>query len=160
MHKLIFFLFAFYSINLIAQQQQVTTIYPYGKAGKWGIIDSQREIIQQPKYDSIGFFYGIGWVETTAIVKKKGKLGLIDKNGKIILKPKYEEIATVGYHARDFQKVRKGENWGLVNRSSGDFILKLEYEEIERFEGRESPTTYVKKGWQIWCVQFEKRIPY
>ncbi len=156
MNKLIIVFFSFYSINLIAQQQKTFSIYPFGTAEKWGIITYEKEVVVKPKYDSIGFFYGIDRVETTAILKKKGKFGFIDGNGKIVLKPKYEEIATVGYLARSYQKVRKGNTWGLVNRSSGDFILKPEYEEIERFEGRESPATYVKKNEKYGVFNLEK----
>ena len=45
MHKLFIVFFSFYSINLIAQEQKVSIVYPFGKAEKWGIINTQKEMI-------------------------------------------------------------------------------------------------------------------
>ena len=156
MHKISFVFFCFFSLNLFAQNQNMIQYYPFGKGEKWGIINSEREVVSKPKYDSIGFFNDIDRPGTTADVKKKGKLGLIDIEGKIILKPKYDEISTAGYHARDFMQIRKGDSWGLVNRTTGELKLKVEYEEIGQFYGLKKAAAVIKKDGKYGVYSLEK----
>jgi hypothetical protein len=156
MCKLFIVFFSFYSINLIAQQQKISAVYPFGKAEKWGVINSEKEIVKKPKYDSIGFFTNIDRPGNSAVLKKNDKLGLINTKGKIILKPKYDEITTAGYRGREYQKIRKGNSWGLANRTTGKIKLKCEYEAIGEFEGKENPSTVVKKNGKFGVYGLEK----
>ena len=144
MQKLIIVLLCFFSLNLYAQEEKLTAVYPFGKADKWGVISSEREVIKKPKYDSIGFFFYLNKPAASAVFKKGNKLGLISRNGKVILKPKYDEFVTAGYHARDYHKVRLGEKWGLVNKTTGEIKLAIEYDEIKRFDGRNKAAAVIK----------------
>ena len=145
MYRLIFVCFCFYGSFLIAQTQETTAVYPFGKADKWGIINSEREIIIKPKHDSIGLFNYDDKNNASAVVVKRGKSGLINSNGKVILKSRYDEFRYAGYYAMHFLKARIGDAWGLVDRYSGKVIIEPEYEEIEKFQGRRQPAAVVKK---------------
>ena len=156
MQKSIIIFLCFYSLNVTAQEEKVEQVYPFGKADKWGVISGDSEVIKKPKYDSIGFFSDMNRPGNSAVLKKNSKLGLINTKGKVIVKPKYDQFAIAGFHARDYQKVRKGDKWGLVSRISGKFILKPEYEKIEGFDGKENPAAVVKKDGKFGVFSLNK----
>lgn len=56
-----------------------------------GFIDTDGNVVVEPKYDGIGKFdeYHQGWLQ----VFKNGYIGFIDENGREVVKPVYTEIA-------------------------------------------------------------------
>ena len=155
MQKLVIVFLCLFSLNLYAQEEKVTAVYPFGKADKWGIISAEKEVIKKPKFDSIGFFFFLNKPAASAVVKKGDKLGLISRNGKVILKPKYDEFVTAGYHASDYRKVRLGEKWGLVNKGTGKIKLAIEYDEIKSFDGRKKAAAVVKNDGKFGVYSLE-----
>jgi hypothetical protein len=109
MKDILFTIIAFiYSLNCFAQEQLI----PYRQNNKWGFASIKREIIVQPKYDSVGFFnYGLAWV------KKGRKYGYIDNKGEVVIKIQYSKvdnfwndgIAIVEYKGKKYSINKTGE---------------------------------------------------
>lgn len=99
--KGVFFVFlGMYAFVGISQSYEVV---PFEKGGKWGLLNSKKQIVQFPAYDSVGFNdSGFGF-----IIKNKGKYGLLNPEGESLLPIKYKGIRdTLGYFILNTNKKR------------------------------------------------------
>lgn len=125
-------------LNVFSQEKTDSIIKPtyprnwtlVEKHNKQGFIDSDGNIIVEPKYDYISPFgeYQENW----ALVQRHNKFGFIDNNGCEVVKPKYSNI-------EQFNKYKKG--WALVEKRGklgfidieGNEILKPQFSNINVF---------------------------
>lgn len=92
---------------------------------KWGFINTEGEIIVEPKFDSItyGVSYPILNEEVVAIVELRGHLGVINKKGETIVPIEFDEI----YNEDNIILAIKNDKMGIYDYS-GRVILPVEYE--------------------------------
>lgn len=67
------------------------TVMPFSHKGKWGLVDSKREIVLSPTYDHIGFFEK-KHDNIYTIINDNNKYGLIDKKGEVVFSPQFERL--------------------------------------------------------------------
>ena len=129
--------------TLLSRQRNVSTqlLIPYRQKGRWGFMNTQRQLVVACKYDNAGVFS-----EGLAPVRTGGKFGYVNQQGVLSIPCQYEEarefaegMAVVrlpdGYHyidstgqplgsyrfaeAGSFQDglamVRQGDGWGFLN---------------------------------------------
>jgi WG containing repeat len=94
--------------------------------GKWGMTDTQGNMIISPIFDFIGSFTG----QSVAIVQVNQKLGVIDKKGNIILTPKYNNIRLL----TDSIWAVLDKKWLIIN-PRGKQIASDTYDEIQIIKG-------------------------
>ena len=82
-------LILFLSVKLIAQEK----IVPFYNNGKWGLMNSKKEIIVCPKFEEAYPPYG----SNLCRVKIKGKYGFLNFEGKYAIKPKYDSANDFEY---------------------------------------------------------------
>ena len=89
--------------------------------GKYGIIDSDGNVIVDFEYDFIFPFE-----DGLALVVKGSLMGAIDEFGTIIVPIIYDQI---GDFFKGLAEVKIKEKWGVIN-TSGEIIIPLEYEKV------------------------------
>ncbi len=92
------------------------------KDGKWGLIDSNFQVLLAPQFDQIDLFQ-----QGFATVTSGSAVGLIDKTGKIIVEPKYDVINP--FQEDGLAKVTKENKSGLVDKT-GKVIIEPKYDDI------------------------------
>lgn len=143
--------------------------FPIKVNKKWGLIDSEGQIVLQPVYDAIGEFKRFGY----AVMQRNGGVGLLDGKGREIIPPKYEDLKVLdslliavmdasewqvmnlrdeivlpkGYErvnvlSEKYIAFRRNDKWGLVN-NRGKQISAPEYDDI-RLE--QNDVFLVRKG--------------
>ena len=121
--------------------------------GKWGVIDSNKRMILEVKYEEIAKITGndsylvkengtwkmvnrraeelFTFVYDSAkemnanniVVQKDGKYGVIDYSGNVIIQPEYEDIS---YISGENYIAKKDNKYGIIN-SKGETLLNFEY---------------------------------
>ena len=75
--------------------------------GKWGFVDSGRNVVIPLRYDSVvSFQLGI------AAVNLNGKLGVIRQDGKYLIQPEYDTLMPIDC---GLYLAQKGAGWGVVS---------------------------------------------
>lgn len=75
--------------------------------GKWGFVDSSRNVVIPLRYDSVvSFQLGI------AAVNLNGKLGVIRQDGKYLIQPEYDTLMPIDC---GLYLAQKGAGWGVVS---------------------------------------------
>lgn len=97
--------------------------------GKWGCMDTARNIIIAPIYDRLSYFF-----EELAYFKLNGKYGFIDNHGNIVVEAQYDE-AGIFWHG--LAPVRKGNLWGYINKN-GEIVIPFKYDYAHSFFGGET----------------------
>ncbi len=115
------------SINTSSCQPDWQTI---NKDGYVGFLDSDNNIIVEPKYESIGKF-GEYKCEL-ALVNVSGYMGIIDNLGREIVAPKYNSIGKFGVYNEDWAEVSLDGYVGFID-INGEEIVKPKYDYIEKF---------------------------
>jgi len=123
---------------------------------KWGLIDSNGNMVLDAKYDAIGEFKKYGY----AVMQRAGRMGLLNEQGREIVSPRYDDLKVLdstmvavmdqgewlvvdlkgkvilpkGYDrvevwSEEFLAYTKRDKWGIVNRG-GKEILSAEFDEI------------------------------
>ena len=90
---------------------------------KWGVVDTNINIVIQPKFDSLGYSFAQG-----LIAAKSGKFwGYVDRTGTWVIPPKYEWYRAF---ANGKSLVAQKGKWGIIN-SRGETIIPLIYDYIK-----------------------------
>jgi len=119
----------------------VTSYFPVYTNGKWGVINSNGDVIIQPEYDEMVTIpdnktdificmYNVNYDENTYKTK------VLNSKNKEILK-EYELVEAIDnydknnniWYEKDILKVKNDEKYGLIN-NSGKELLACEYDEI------------------------------
>lgn len=106
----------------------------YSSDYKKGLIDSNGNVIVQPKYSNIRVSdnndYSINTDDNNPIiVGLNSKYGLIDRTGKVILEPQYDYM----YGFSDgLVKAKKGDKFDFID-ATGKVVLQSQYKEIGNF---------------------------
>ncbi len=92
---------------------------------KEGLIDTNGNIILEPKFDEISGYYQNGYMR----VRNNGKTGIIDEKGEIIIPIEYDDIS-------DFKNsvflAKKNKKWGMINEKN-NIVIPIEYNKIRFF---------------------------
>jgi hypothetical protein len=102
---------------------------------KAGFVDTKGQVAIQPKFQSVGYFYGgLAWAKLP-----EGKVGYINKTGDWVIQPQFEAAKEFDPVAR-MARVKSGEKWGYVSdtgqmlnielASYGDFVEGLCYGKV------------------------------
>lgn len=97
--------------------------FPIKQGHKWGLINSEGELVQSPLYDAIGEFKQYGY----AVMQREGKVGLLGKDGQEVLRPAYEDLKVLD---STLVAVMKGGEWMVVNLQ-GKIILDQGYDRVK-----------------------------
>jgi len=103
-----------------AQSQQY---YPIKQDNKWGLIDSDGEVVVSAKYDAIGEFKHFGF----AVMIREGGVGILNKKGAEVLPPKFQDLKILG---SNLVAVMENGFWRVINFQE-DTILEKGYEEVK-----------------------------
>ena len=115
---LTFMVLCFFQVCLMAQHY-----FPVKIDKKWGLIDSNGELVLEPVYDAIGEFKDFGY----AVMQRNGGVGLLDQHGKEIVKPDYEDLKVLD--STLIAVMDQGE-WMVINQF-GETILGKGYERVK-----------------------------
>lgn len=105
---LLIFIIFIYQLSVLAD------VSIFSENGKFGIKDSQGQILVEPKYKKL-----VRLGETSWIMQKGNKFGIINDSGDIITKPIYEQAERV---AGKYVKFRKGIKYCLLNENGQDIL--------------------------------------
>ena len=104
------------------------------KDGKYGLIDLEGKVLQEPQYEEITAVSGI---KNAFKVKKDNLYGIVDNEGKIIVQPQYVEITNLGNDNLSGYIVRNAEGkYGIIDYTASQ-VLEAKYEEIEKVYGND-----------------------
>lgn len=116
---------AFMVIALPITAQQY---FPIKVDQKWGLINAEGEVVQEPIYDAIGEFKQFGY----AVMQRKGKVGLLGQNGREVLRPAYEDLKVLD---STLVAVMDQGAWMVVNLQ-GSIVLDKGYRQVRVWESR------------------------
>ena len=104
------------------------------KDGKYGLINLEGKILQEPQYEEI---IAVPEIENAFRVKKDNLYGIVDNQGKIIIEPQYTEITNLGEDNLSGYIVKNTEGkYGIVDYTASK-VLETKYDEIERVHGND-----------------------
>lgn len=106
------------SVCLQAQQY-----FPVKQNKKWGLINTEGEIVLPPEYDAIGEFKRFGY----AIMQKNGGVGMLNRFGFEVIPPLYNDIKVLD--STLIAVMEQGE-WMVINLQQ-EIILNKGYERIQ-----------------------------
>lgn len=106
------------SVCLHAQQY-----FPVKQNKKWGLINTEGELVLPPEYDAIGEFKRFGY----AIMQKSGGVGMLNKFGFEVIPPLYNDIKVLD--STLIAVMDQGE-WMVINLDR-EIILNKGYERIQ-----------------------------
>jgi len=90
---------------------------------KIGLLNSEGEIVIQPKYQDISY----GQIGGMLGVENNGKWGFVDTTFKEVIKPTFDEVFSFYY---GWCPVRIGKTWGIID-TKGAWIVKPAYASID-----------------------------
>ena len=102
--------------------------FPIKVDKKWGLIDAEGRIVQEPIYDAIGEFKHYGH----AIMQREGEVGLLGQSGQEVLSPAYEDLKVLD---STLVAVMDQGAWMVVNLQ-GRTILEKGYERVRVWKSR------------------------
>ncbi|MCB0518284.1 MAG: WG repeat-containing protein [Lewinellaceae bacterium] len=102
-------------------------LFPIKKNNKWGLMDAEGRLVQQPVYDAIGEFKQYGY----AVMQRGGRVGILNSNGQEIVPPKYDDLKALD---STLITVMEEGRWKVVNLQ-GRVILHPGYERVEILSG-------------------------
>ena len=98
------------------------------KDNKYGLINLDGKVLQEPQYDEITAVSGI---ENAFKVKKDNLYGIVDNEGKIILQPEYADIINLGDDNLSGYIIKNQEQkYGIVDYTASQ-VLEAKYDSIE-----------------------------
>jgi WG containing repeat len=99
------------------------SLFPIKKDKKWGLMNAEGRLVQQPIYDAIGEFKQFGY----ATMQRQGQVGLLNSEGVEIVPPAYEDVKAVD--STLISVMEKGA-WKVINLE-GKVVLPTGYEQVE-----------------------------
>jgi hypothetical protein len=106
-------------------------LFPIKKNKKWGLMNADGRIVQQPVYDAIGEFKQFGY----AVMQREGKVGMLNSQGREIVPPKYKDLKTLDSM---LISVLEESSWKVINLE-GRIILQPGYERVEVLTSQNLP---------------------
>lgn len=126
--------------------------------GKWGLINSNGEIVYPFKSDC-----AIGFTDGFASIENDGKYGFINEKLEMFVKPKYDLVFNIH---EGFVSVCKNKKWGIMD-SSGHLIIPIRYDFIFEFYGGMAQVEFKNKfgyfnnkGELAIPIKYDKADPY
>lgn len=118
--------------------------------GKHGIISADGNVLIEPKYKwemGLGNPTDEGWV----ILDEQGHKGIMKSTGQVLIEPVYDKLYDI--NGRNSRKegwmVEKGEKKGVLDLS-GNWLIPLEYDKIERFYVFDRQHRMLKTNYVVW----------
>lgn len=106
------------------------SLFPIKKNKKWGLINSDGNIVQEPTYDAIGEFKEYGY----AIMQREGRVGMLNDQGEEVVPPQYEDVKALD---SKLVSVMEGGVWKVLNME-GKTVLQPGYERVEVLKGKQA----------------------
>ena len=104
------------------------------KDGKYGLINLDGKVLQEPQYEEITAVSGI---KNAFKVRKDNLYGIVDNEGKVIVQPQYIDIINLGDDNLSGYIVRNAEGkYGIIDYTASQ-VLEAKYEEIEKVYGND-----------------------
>lgn len=104
------------------------------KDGKYGLINLDGKVLQEPQYEEITAVSGI---KNAFKVRKDNLYGIVDNEGKVIVQPQYTDIINLGDDNLSGYIVRNAEGkYGIIDYTASQ-VLEAKYEEIEKVYGND-----------------------
>ncbi len=99
------------------------SLFPVKKNKKWGLMNTEGRLVQQPVYDAIGEFKQFGY----AVMQREGRVGMLNSQGREVVPPRFSDLK-----ALDSTLISVMENgyWKVINLE-GKVILQPGYERVE-----------------------------
>jgi len=94
--------------------------FPVKMDKKWGLINAEGKLVQQPVYDAIGEFKSFGY----AIMQRNGMVGLLGRDGQEIVPPAYQDLKVL---TPDLMAALQNDQWSIVNLK-GNIVLPPGYD--------------------------------
>jgi hypothetical protein len=152
------------STMLTTQEQQIIptdALFPIPVNGKWGYMNSQKEVVITPAY-----FMANDFQEDRAIVQNLAyeptyvrNYAVIDATGKTLTDQPYDRILD---YSEGMAAVQKNEKWGFIDKQ-GKLVIPLQYEDAGYFsEGlacvkQDGKNGFIdKRGTMVLKPQFER----
>ncbi|MBK9012875.1 MAG: WG repeat-containing protein [Saprospiraceae bacterium] len=107
---------------------EAQSLFPIKKDKKWGLMNAEGRLVQQPVYDAIGEFKQFGY----ATMQRKGRVGLLNSEGTEIVPPNYEDLKPLD--STLISVMEKGA-WKVINLE-GKVVLAAGYDQVEVLRGR------------------------
>ncbi|TAK36573.1 MAG: WG repeat-containing protein, partial [Saprospiraceae bacterium] len=99
------------------------SLFPIKKDKKWGLMNSDGQLVQQPVYDAIGEFKRFGY----AVMQRGGKVGMLNNKGAEVVPPEYDDLKVLD---STLISVMNGGQWKVINLE-GRVILKPGYDQVQ-----------------------------
>jgi len=115
----IIFLLVLVSITPGVTQQ----FFPVKLNQKWGLINTEGELVQAAVYDAIGEFKHYGF----AVMQRNGLVGLLGPNGKETLPARYDDIKVLD---TSLVAVMQDNEWRVINHR-GQTVLAKGYQRVQ-----------------------------
>ena len=106
---------------------QMSEVQVYSEDGKFGLKDSDGNIIVEPDYKKMIRLGNTSW-----IIQKGNKFGLMDCSGNYLIKPKYRHVARI---FGKYVKLGNDHDFGLYDEN-GKTIVPPEYSSIDPLFGQ------------------------
>ena len=118
-------------VLLLPTQHFGQSLFPIKKNKKWGLINSDGRIVQEPVYDAIGEFKEFGY----AIMQRNGWVGMLNDEGQEVVPPQYGDVKALD---RSLVSVMDKGVWKVLNME-GKTVLQPGYERVEILKNDNSP---------------------
>lgn len=119
-------------------------LFPIKKDKKWGLMNANGRIVQQPVYDAIGEFKQYGY----AVMQRSGRIGLLNDQGREIVPPRFDDLKALD---STLISVMENGEWKVINLQ-GKVVLQPGYERAEVLKstgGNAFLAFMVNKKWGI-----------
>lgn len=146
-------LLAFCSLVPLRAQEE-TRVYPFAYQDRWGLLNSEGDIIVEPTLDDIQLFWDNKQASGNGIATKNGRQGLLNGYGKWIVKPKMDSIVrTKVINFPHLHWVVRDGKFGLLTTEGkkGKWLVKPTFTTVGEDDGRKLALIPVAIGEQ-WGV--------
>jgi hypothetical protein len=120
--RLELFFLVFLLVNSICYTGKTQHFFPVKLDKKWGLINTDGKLVQDPIYDAIGEFKHFGY----AVMQKNGAVGLLGPNGKERLEARYDDIKVL---SKNLIAVMQDNEWRVIN-PDGQTVLDKGYARV------------------------------
>ena len=110
-------------LGIFVQPFFAQQIFPIKMNKKWGLMDAEGQIVQNPIYDAVGEFKAYGY----AVMQRNGGVGLLGKSGQEIVEPRYQDLKVL---TPQLVSVLEDDRWKVIDLR-GREILSSGYERVE-----------------------------
>ena len=112
-----------YLLVFVAGSMSAQKAFPVKVNNRWGLMNSDGEIIISPVYEAIGEFKKFGY----AVMQRQKKVGVINEFGREIIAPNYEDIKVLD---STLFAVMQAKDWMVINLAE-KVVLEKGYERVQ-----------------------------